>query len=53
LAASTNRGGKVGDAQCYLLDAGGLLHFALQAMSRIASDPQAAHALLELEQLQG
>jgi aminoglycoside N3'-acetyltransferase len=32
LASTNNTGGRVGDAECYLLDARGLLEFALRAM---------------------
>jgi aminoglycoside 3-N-acetyltransferase len=38
LTASSNHGGKVGDAQSYLLSARGLLDFALPVMTRVASD---------------
>lgn len=37
LTASSNHGGKVGDAQSYLLSARGLLDFALPVMTRVAS----------------
>jgi aminoglycoside 3-N-acetyltransferase len=42
LAASSNHGGKVGDAQCYLLQSRGLLAFALPVMTRVALDASAA-----------
>jgi aminoglycoside 3-N-acetyltransferase len=38
LTVSSNHGGKVGDAQSYLLSARGLLDFALPVMTRVASD---------------
>ena len=38
LTASSNHGGRVGDAYCYLLSARGLLDFALPVMKRVASD---------------
>lgn len=37
LAATGNRGGRVGDALCYLLDARGLLDYALPVMRTVAS----------------
>ena len=40
-----NRGGYVGDARSYLMDARGLLGFALTAMTAIAADPGAADQL--------
>ena len=45
LAQTTNRGGRVGDAQCFLLDARGLLAFALSVMKAVAADRQAADGL--------
>lgn len=44
-----NVGGKVGDAQCYLLDARALLAFALDVMREVAADPRAAESLRESE----
>jgi len=41
LAATSNRGGTVGDAQSYLLSARELLAFALPMMARVAADPRA------------
>jgi aminoglycoside 3-N-acetyltransferase len=41
-----NQGGRVGDAHCVLLDAHGLLEFALQMMTAVAADPAAADALV-------
>jgi aminoglycoside 3-N-acetyltransferase len=38
LAASANSGGTVGDAQCYLFSARGLLEFALPLMTRVATE---------------
>jgi len=38
LAASSNRGGKVGDAECYLISARELLDFALPVMTRFAAE---------------
>jgi aminoglycoside 3-N-acetyltransferase len=38
LARTGNRGGRVGDADCYLLDAAGLLESALAAMRTAAAD---------------
>jgi aminoglycoside 3-N-acetyltransferase len=40
-----NCGGSVGDARSFLLDARGLLDFALPIMQRVAADPSAARAL--------
>lgn len=45
LAASGNRGGLVGDATCFLLDARGLLAFALPVMAAVAADADAASQL--------
>jgi aminoglycoside 3-N-acetyltransferase len=45
LARTNNRGARVGDAQSFLLDARGLLEFALGVMSAVAADPDAATAL--------
>lgn len=39
LARTDNRGGRVGDAECFLLDARGLLELALRVMKRVAVDP--------------
>jgi aminoglycoside 3-N-acetyltransferase len=41
LAATSNRGGTVGDARSYLLSARELLAFALPMMARVAADPRA------------
>ena len=46
LAETGNHGGRVGDAQCFLLDARGLLTFALPVMQAVAADPHAAERLL-------
>lgn len=51
LAASASSGGRVGDAQCHLLSARGLLEFAIPVMMRVAGDAHAAHVLSELTQL--
>ncbi|MGH2708883.1 MAG: aminoglycoside N(3)-acetyltransferase [Actinomycetota bacterium] len=45
LVQTNNRGGPVGDAQCFLLDSRGLLALALSAMKAIAADPQAVASL--------
>ena len=45
LAQANNRGGRVGDASSVLLDARGLLEFALPVMKAVAADPRAADAL--------
>jgi hypothetical protein len=45
LGRTANRGGRVGDAQCFALDAPGLLEFALDVMKAVASDPGAAAGL--------
>jgi aminoglycoside 3-N-acetyltransferase len=42
LARTNNRGARVGDAQSFLLDARGLLVFALGVMRAVAADPAAA-----------
>jgi len=47
LAASGNRGGRVGDAPSFLFAARELLRFAMPLMERIAADGDAAHALGE------
>ena len=41
LVETRNRGGLVGDAQCYLVDARGLLPYALAAMQAAAADSPA------------
>ncbi len=46
LAETGNRGGRVGDAQCFLLDTRGLLTFVLPVMQAVAADPHAAQRLL-------
>jgi aminoglycoside 3-N-acetyltransferase len=48
LAASANRGGRVGDARCHLLSARALFDFACPIMERLARDPRAADRLDEL-----
>jgi aminoglycoside 3-N-acetyltransferase len=48
LTATDNRGGLIGDARSYLIDAGSLLEFALIAMRRVAADASAADELQEL-----
>ena len=45
LDAHANRGGSFGDARSFLLEARGLLDFALPIMERVAADPSAAFAL--------
>lgn len=45
LANTGNRGGRVGNADCLLFDARGLLEFSLPIMTRLASDPRAADHL--------
>jgi aminoglycoside 3-N-acetyltransferase len=47
LAQTGNQGGRVGDAECYLFDARGLLTFALGMMQAVAADPDAAKSLRE------
>jgi aminoglycoside 3-N-acetyltransferase len=47
LAASQNRGGRVGDARCHLLPARELLGFSRPLMERVAVDATAADALQE------
>jgi aminoglycoside 3-N-acetyltransferase len=46
LAGTVNHGGRVGDAQCFLLGAKALLMFALPVMQSVAADPRAAARLL-------
>jgi aminoglycoside 3-N-acetyltransferase len=46
LKNAANGGGRVGDARCFLLDAAGLLEFALPVMQSVAADPRAADALV-------
>jgi aminoglycoside 3-N-acetyltransferase len=48
LASTGNGGGRVGDAQCYLFRARGLLDFALPLMISVAADVRAADLLTEL-----
>lgn len=48
LAATHNRGGRVGNAMCYLLSARELLEFALPIMRAVATDARAADPLSEL-----
>ena len=48
LSASSNRGGRVGDAWCHLFPARGLLEFARPVMERVARDRHAADDLAEL-----
>jgi aminoglycoside 3-N-acetyltransferase len=45
-ASTGNRGARVGDAPCVLIDAQGLLDFALEVMTAVAADPRAADRLL-------
>lgn len=47
LAATGNRGGRVGNARSHLISARGLLDFARPVMERVARDPDAVHALRE------
>lgn len=47
LEQTGNRGGLVGDASSFLLDARGLLAFALRVMTAVAADAAAANALLK------
>jgi aminoglycoside 3-N-acetyltransferase len=46
LSRTNNQGGRVGDARSVLLDARGLLALALDVMTAVASNPQAASALV-------
>jgi hypothetical protein len=46
---TSNAGQKAGDAPCVLLDARGLLDFALPIMTAVAADAGAADRLLALE----
>ena len=41
-----NRGGRIGDSQAYLIDAPGLLEFALNVMKAVANDATAASGLI-------
>jgi aminoglycoside 3-N-acetyltransferase len=45
LARTNNRGGRVGDAECFVLDARGLLAFALEVMTAVGNDPRAVWML--------
>jgi aminoglycoside 3-N-acetyltransferase len=45
LARTHNAGGRVGDAEAFLLSARGLLEFALPMMQAVAADPRAADRL--------
>ncbi len=42
LARTNNHGGRIGDAECFLLDARGLLEFVLPIMRAVAADPRNA-----------
>jgi aminoglycoside 3-N-acetyltransferase len=42
LTDSMNTGGRVGNARCYLISARALLHFAIEAMQRVAADARDA-----------
>jgi aminoglycoside 3-N-acetyltransferase len=46
LARTSNSGGQVGDARCFLLDARELLDFALPVMRAVAADAKAATILV-------
>jgi hypothetical protein len=46
LAWTGNAGGRVGDARSYVIDARGLLAFAIEVMEAVARDRAAADALL-------
>lgn len=45
LTAGHNLGGRVGDAQCFLLESRGLLELALRVMRAVAADSRAAASL--------
>jgi aminoglycoside 3-N-acetyltransferase len=45
LARTNNRGGLVGDAECFLMDARGLLELSLEFMKAVAADPRRAGGL--------
>lgn len=45
LDRTNNHGGRIGDAESYLLDARGLLDLALGVMTAVAADPHAADTL--------
>lgn len=45
LARTRNRGGRIGDAESYLIDARALLEFALPVMKAVAEDPSAHERL--------
>jgi aminoglycoside 3-N-acetyltransferase len=47
LAQTSNRGGRVGNAPCFIVDSRGLLAFALEVMKNVAADPQAAASLVQ------
>jgi hypothetical protein len=47
LAQSGNKGGRVGDAMTYILNARELLDFALPLIKAVAEDPGAADSLEE------
>jgi aminoglycoside 3-N-acetyltransferase len=47
LARTGNDGGRVGDAECFLLESRGLFEFASEAMKAVAADPRAAADLDE------
>ncbi|MDQ6611817.1 MAG: AAC(3) family N-acetyltransferase [Gemmatimonadota bacterium] len=48
LAATSNLGGKAGNATCYLIEAPGLCEFALKVMVRVAENPTAVSDMREL-----
>jgi aminoglycoside 3-N-acetyltransferase len=45
LRRRNNVGGRVGDAECFLFDARGLLQYALEIMIAVAADPRAADSI--------
>ncbi len=46
LGRTRNQGGRVGDAECFLVEALGLLEFGTEVMKAVAADPGAADRLL-------
>jgi aminoglycoside 3-N-acetyltransferase len=50
LAQTANEGGRVGNASSFLLDAPGVLAFALRVMKAVAEDARAADALLTINE---
>jgi aminoglycoside 3-N-acetyltransferase len=53
LSRTRNHGGRVGDARSFLIDAPGLLEFALEVMRAVGADARAVDRLLDRESQDG